>query len=54
MRNDPEEPLVSASIGVSTYRGESGRIEKLLSDADKDLYQHKSSRQKRAIARTSG
>jgi diguanylate cyclase (GGDEF)-like protein len=54
MRNDPEKPLVSASIGVSTYRGESGRIEKLLSDADKDLYRHKSSRQKRVIARTSG
>jgi diguanylate cyclase (GGDEF)-like protein len=54
MRNDPEEPLVSASIGVSTYRGESGKIEKLLSEADKDLYRQKSSRQKRAIARTSG
>ncbi|MDQ1409818.1 MAG: hypothetical protein QOJ41_1553 [Acidobacteriaceae bacterium] len=54
MRNDPEEPLVSASIGVSTYRGESGRIEKLLSDADKDLYRHKSSRHKRGTAKTSG
>jgi diguanylate cyclase (GGDEF)-like protein len=52
MRNDPEEPLVSASIGVSTYRGESGRIEKLLSDADKDLYRHKSTRQKRATAKS--
>jgi diguanylate cyclase (GGDEF)-like protein len=52
MRNDPEEPLVSASIGVSTYRGESGRIEKLLSDADKDLYRHKSTRHKRAIAKS--
>ena len=54
MRNDPEEPSVSASIGVSTYRGESGRIEKLLSEADKDLYRQKSSRQKRAAAKTSG
>jgi diguanylate cyclase (GGDEF)-like protein len=54
MRNDPEEPSVSASIGVSTYRGESGRIEKLLSDADKDLYKHKSSREKRAAAKNSG
>jgi diguanylate cyclase (GGDEF)-like protein len=54
MRNDPEEPLVSASIGVSTYRGENGRIEKLLSEADKDLYREKSSRQKRATAKTSG
>jgi len=52
MRNDPEEPLVSASIGVSTYRGESGRIEKLLSDADKDLYRHKSTRHKRATAKS--
>jgi diguanylate cyclase (GGDEF)-like protein len=54
MRNDPEEPSVSASIGVSTYRGEGARIEKLLSDADKDLYRHKSSRHKRAAAKTSG
>src|ERR1700684_3033984 len=54
MRNDPEEPAVSASIGVSTYRGESGRIEKLLSEADKDLYRQKSSRQKRVAAKTSG
>jgi len=54
MLNDPEEPLVSASIGISTYRGEGARIEKLLSDADKDLYRHKSSRQKRATAKTSG
>jgi diguanylate cyclase (GGDEF)-like protein len=54
MRNDPEEPAVSASIGVSTYRGGTGRIEKLLSEADKDLYRHKSSRQKRAAAKTSG
>jgi diguanylate cyclase (GGDEF)-like protein len=54
MRNDPEEPAVSASIGVSTYRGEGSRIEKLLSEADKDLYRHKSSRQKRATAKTSG
>jgi len=54
MRDDPEEPSVSASIGISTYRGDGGRIEKLLSEADKDLYRHKSSRQKRATAKTSG
>jgi diguanylate cyclase (GGDEF)-like protein len=54
MRNDAEEPSVSASIGISTYRGEGARIEKLLSDADKDLYRHKSSRHKRAAAKTSG
>jgi diguanylate cyclase (GGDEF)-like protein len=54
MRNDPEEPAVSASIGVSTYRGDGGRIEKLLSDADKNLYRHKSTRHKRAAAKSSG
>jgi diguanylate cyclase (GGDEF)-like protein len=54
MRNDAEEPSISASIGISTYRGEGARIEKLLSDADKDLYRHKSSGHKRAAAKTSG
>jgi diguanylate cyclase (GGDEF)-like protein len=54
MRHDPEQPPISASIGVSTYRGDSGRIEKLLSDADQDLYAHKSRRQKQAAATTAG
>jgi diguanylate cyclase (GGDEF)-like protein len=54
MRNDLEEPAVSASIGVSTYRGDGERIEKLLSDADKNLYRHKSTRHKRAAAKSSG
>jgi diguanylate cyclase (GGDEF)-like protein len=54
MRNDPEHPVISASIGVSTYRGDSGRIEKLLSDADQDLYVQKSTRQKHATATNAG
>jgi diguanylate cyclase (GGDEF)-like protein len=53
MRHDPEEPVISASIGVSTYRGDSGRIETLLSEADLDLYSQKSSRQKHATATNS-
>jgi diguanylate cyclase (GGDEF)-like protein len=54
MRHDSEQPAISASIGVSTYRGETGRIEKLLSDADQDLYSQKSSRQRHAAATNSG
>ncbi|HEY8715764.1 MAG TPA: GGDEF domain-containing protein [Candidatus Acidoferrum sp.] len=50
MRHDPEKPEISASIGISTYRGESGRIEKLLSDADKNLYAQKSGRQRHTAA----
>jgi diguanylate cyclase (GGDEF)-like protein len=54
MSNDPEEPRISASIGISTYRGDSGRIEKLLSDADRDLYAQKSARRRHAIATNAG
>ena len=50
MHHDTEEPVISASIGISTYRGDSGRIEKLLSDADRDLYAQKSGRQKHSTA----
>jgi diguanylate cyclase (GGDEF)-like protein len=53
MHHDTEEPVISASIGISTYRGDSGRIEKLLSDADRDLYAQKSGRQKHATATNS-
>ena len=48
MRNDPEEPAISASIGASTYYGDNGRIERLLSDADQNLYAQKSSRKTQA------
>jgi diguanylate cyclase (GGDEF)-like protein len=50
MEIDPEKPLLSASIGVSVYRGDGGRIEKLLSEADSRLYQEKAKRSKRASA----
>ncbi len=50
MANDDEFPRLSASIGISIYRGDGERIEKLLSEADKDLYAEKSKRGKRASA----
>lgn len=48
MEIDPEKPAVSASIGISIYRGDGSRVEKLLSDADARLYQEKSRRPRRA------
>jgi diguanylate cyclase (GGDEF)-like protein len=50
MFEDEEVPKLSASIGVSIYRGAGERIEKLLSDADQDLYAEKARRVKRGIA----
>ncbi|MGH9675612.1 MAG: diguanylate cyclase [Candidatus Acidiferrum sp.] len=50
MAEDDEQPQLSASIGISIYRGEGERIEKLLSEADRDLYAEKSRRVKRGIA----
>jgi GGDEF domain-containing protein len=50
MEMDPEKPPLSASIGISVYRGHGERIEKLLSDADAQLYQEKSKRNRRAVA----
>ncbi|HTQ58606.1 MAG TPA: GGDEF domain-containing protein [Candidatus Solibacter sp.] len=50
MSEDEEQPQLSASIGISIYRGEGERIEKLLSEADRDLYAEKSRRVKRGIA----
>ncbi|MGB7281796.1 MAG: GGDEF domain-containing protein [Candidatus Acidiferrum sp.] len=50
MAEDEEKPQLSASIGISIYRGEGERIEKLLSEADRDLYAEKSRRVKRGIA----
>ena len=41
---------LSASIGISIYRGGGERIEKLLSEADRDLYSEKARRVKRGIA----
>ena len=50
MSEDEEEPPISASIGISIYRGDGERIENLLSAADQDLYAEKARRVKRGIA----
>ena len=47
LTNDEEKPELSVSIGVSVYRGDGERIEKLLSEADRDLYAEKARRGKR-------
>jgi diguanylate cyclase (GGDEF)-like protein len=47
MEMDPEKPPLSASIGISVYRGHGERIEKLLSEADAHLYQEKAKRGRR-------
>jgi diguanylate cyclase (GGDEF)-like protein len=52
LANDDEQPPFSASIGVSVYRGDGERIEKLLSEADRDLYSEKARRGKRAASAT--
>src|SRR5271154_567435 len=50
MSEDEEQPKLSASIGISIYKGDGERIEKLLSEADQDLYAEKARRVKRGIA----
>jgi diguanylate cyclase (GGDEF)-like protein len=50
MANDDEPPRLSASIGISVYRGDGERIEKLLSEADQHLYEEKARRAKRPPA----
>ena len=47
LASDEEKPALSVSIGVSIYRGDGERIEKLLSEADRDLYAEKARRGKR-------
>jgi len=47
MEIDPEKPQLSASIGISIYRGHGERIEKLLSEADAHLYKEKAKRGRR-------
>ena len=54
MEMDPEKPVLSASIGISVYRGDGARIEKLLSDADAHLYREKSKRTRRASSAAAG
>jgi diguanylate cyclase (GGDEF)-like protein len=48
MARDEEKPKISASIGVAIYNGNGERIEKLLSQADEQLYAEKAKRTKRA------
>jgi diguanylate cyclase (GGDEF)-like protein len=52
MDDDAEEPPLSVSIGVAVYHDEGERIEKLLSDADRDLYKEKARRVKRQAPAT--
>jgi len=44
MANDDEPPRLSASIGMAVYRGDGERIEKLLAEADQQLYAEKAKR----------
>jgi diguanylate cyclase (GGDEF)-like protein len=44
LATDQEEPAISVSIGTSVYHGEGERVEKLLKDADHNLYQEKARR----------
>jgi len=41
---DQEQPPVFASIGISIYHGEGERVEKLLAEADQNLYDEKARR----------
>jgi len=44
MAQDAEKPPLSASIGISIYRGSGERTEKLISEADAKLYEEKARR----------
>ena len=44
MAADLEEPPISVSIGTSVYHGEGERVEKLLKEADQNLYDEKARR----------
>jgi diguanylate cyclase (GGDEF)-like protein len=52
LAREEEQPSLSASIGISVYRGDGERIEKLLSEADQDLYAEKAKRGRRTPAST--
>lgn len=45
---DQEEPPISASIGASVYHGEGERVERLLKEADQNLYEEKARRRNTA------
>jgi diguanylate cyclase (GGDEF)-like protein len=49
LATDPEEPPISVSIGTSVYQGEGERVDKLLREADQNLYEEKARR--KGIAR---
>ena len=44
MFTDQEEPPISVSVGTSVYHGEGERVEKLLKEADRNLYEEKERR----------
>src|SRR5271157_566435 len=44
LATDQEQPPISASIGISIYHGEGERVERLLAEADQDLYEEKARR----------
>ncbi len=46
---DRDKALISASIGISIYRGDGERIKKLLSQADEKLYAGKARRRQRGV-----
>ena len=50
LANDGEKPALSASIGIAVCRGDGERIEKLLLEADQNLYAEKARRIKRLAA----
>ena len=47
LASDLEQPQLSTSIGIAIYNGHGERIEKLLSDADAQLYREKARRTRR-------
>lgn len=49
LASDPETPPLSASIGISLYRGGDQRIESLFSEADQALYAEKARRNRIAV-----
>src|SRR5215831_12954596 len=44
LSSDQEDPPISASIGASVYHGEGERVERLLKEADQNLYEEKARR----------
>jgi len=53
LEEDREKPELSASIGVAVYRGEGERLERLLSEADRNLYLEKSRKARKTRLKSS-